>query len=63
MQKYLPPRASGLAPQSQVVSSYTGRHGKDDNSKGIGGEKDEQGSLDFISSMIKREVLSSPKTS
>lgn len=29
----------------------------------MGGEKDEQGSLDFISSMIKREILSSPKTS
>ena len=62
MSKYIPPKGIGLPPQppAQNTSSYTNRAAKADT-KTLG-DNEQGNSLDF-SSVIKRDVLSSPKTS
>jgi len=61
----MPPRGTGLAPsmvpkeqQQHSSSSYTNRV-----KVNVGGNHEQGNSLDFIASMIKRDILSQPKTS
>ena len=61
----MPPRGIGigLPPQvpSQIPHSYTNR--KQHEAEGGSGENEQGNSLDFIQGMMKRDILSSPKTS
>ena len=66
MSRYLPPRGVGLPPQpgSKIGASYSNRNKMEERvGAGNGGDNEQGNSLDFISSLIKRDILSSPKTS
>ena len=65
MSRYLPPRGVGVPPLpgQKVGASYSNRNKMEERNGPSAGDNEQGNSLDFISSLIKRDILSSPKTS